>query len=131
MIQWILSLLANPVLDKLAGGWRDYLAAKNTQDAQATELAVAELKAEIEARKIASAQIIAEQGRWWTALPRPLFAAPFIIFAWKVVVWDKVLGWGTTDALTGAVADWAGYVLVAYFGGRSLEKVARVFKGRG
>lgn len=128
MLQWALSFLTNPILDKLAGGWRDYLNAKNTTDAQATELAVQELKAEIEARKVASSIVIAEQGRWYTALVRPLFALPFIIFAWKVVVWDKVLGWGVTDALTGAVADWAGYVLVAYFGGRSLEKVARVFK---
>jgi hypothetical protein len=26
------------------------------------------------------------------------------------------------------VADWAGYVLVAYFGGRSIEKVAQILK---
>jgi uncharacterized membrane protein len=41
-------------------------------------------------------------------------------------VWDKVLGWATTDALSGDVAQWATVVLAAYFGGRSLEKVARI-----
>jgi len=45
---------------------------------------------------------------------------------WKVVVWDKVLGLGTTDALTDDVSQWATIVLTAYFGGRSLEKIVRV-----
>jgi hypothetical protein len=70
--------------------------------------------------------VIAEQGRWVTALPRPLFAFAFIIYVWKVVVWDRVLGLGSTDALSGDVAQWAMIVLTAYFGGRSLEKVARI-----
>jgi hypothetical protein len=43
-----------------------------------------------------------------------------------VVVFDKVLGWGTTDPLSGDVSQWAMIVLTAYFGGRSLEKVARI-----
>jgi hypothetical protein len=36
------------------------------------------------------------------------------------------MGWGTTDPLNGDVAQWAMIVLTAYFGGRSLEKVARI-----
>jgi hypothetical protein len=43
-----------------------------------------------------------------------------------VVVWDKVLGLGSTPALSGDVGQWAVIVLTAYFGGRSLEKVARI-----
>ena len=77
-------------------------------------------------RELATQVVIAEQGRWYTALPRPLFAFAFIIYVWKVVVWDKVLGLGTTDPLSGQVAQWAMIVLTAYFGGRSLEKVARI-----
>jgi hypothetical protein len=42
------------------------------------------------------------------------------------VIWDKVFGLGSTPALTGDVAQWATVVLTAYFGGRSLEKVARI-----
>ena len=73
---------------------------------------------------LATEVLVAEQGRWYTALPRPLFASAFIIYVWKVVV--KVLGLGTTDALSGEVSQWAATVLTAYFGGRSLEKVARI-----
>jgi len=77
-------------------------------------------------RELANELLIAEQGHWYTALPRPLFALAFVIYVWKVVVFDKVFGFGSTDPLSGDVAQWAMIVLTAYFGGRSLEKVARV-----
>ncbi len=57
------------------------------------------------------------------ALRGPQFTA-----AWcdELAKWRQVLGWGTTDPLSGDVAQWAMIVLTAYFGGRSLEKVARI-----
>jgi hypothetical protein len=67
------------------------------------------------------------QGRWYTAVIRPLLAMPIVIYFWKVIVWDKVLGWGVTDPITGMIADWAGVIITAYVGGRSIEKVARIF----
>lgn len=94
----------------------------------AADLAAKEIEAEIAARKEASAIIIAEQGRWYTAIIRPLLAFPLVIYLWKVIVWDKVLGLGTTDPITGMVADWIGTIITAYVGGRSIEKVARIFK---
>ena len=42
------------------------------------------------------------------------------------MVWDKVLGLGTTGALPEEMGQWAMIVLTAYFGGRSIEKVARI-----
>lgn len=128
MWTWLASLIGGPVINGLISAYKAKLDAANTQDHIAADLAAKEIEAEIEARKQASAIIIAEQGRWYTACIRPLFAAPFIIFAWKVVVWDKVLGLGTTDPLSGDVSTWAGYVIIAYFGGRSIEKVARTFR---
>jgi hypothetical protein len=38
---------------------------------------------------------------------RPLLALPVIIYLWKVIAWDKVLGLGTTDAIGGDVGIWA------------------------
>jgi phage terminase large subunit-like protein len=48
--------------------------------------------------------------------------------AWcdELAKWRQVLGLGRTDPLSGDVAQWAMIVLTAYFGGRSLEKVARI-----
>lgn len=128
MWSWLASLIGGPVITGLINAYKARLEASNTRDRIAADLAVKEIEAEIAARKEASAIIMAEQGRWYTAVIRPLLALPIIIYLWKVIVYDKVLGLGTTDPLTGMVADWAGVILTAYVGGRSIEKVARIFK---
>ena len=125
---WLASLLGGPLVNGLINAYKAKLAAANTQDRMAADLAAKEIEAEIEARKQASAIIIAEQGRWYTAMIRPLLAAPVIIYFWKVIVWDKVLGLGTTDPITGMIAEWSGLIVTAYVGGRSIEKVARIFR---
>ena len=126
LLGWLGNLLGGPFAKAAVEAYRAKLSAENTSEKIAAELTAKELAVEQREREIAAKVVIAEQGRWYTALPRPLFALAFIIYAWKVVVWDKVLGWGTTDPLSGEVAQWAMIVLTAYFGGRSLEKVARI-----
>jgi hypothetical protein len=44
------------------------------------------------------------------------FALPLVIFMWKVVVWDIVFGFGSTDAIHGQVASWANTIIVSIFG---------------
>jgi hypothetical protein len=39
----------------------------------------------------------------------------------QLLVWDKVFGLGTTDPITGMIADWTGLIVTAYVGGRSIE----------
>ena len=128
MWSWLASLIGGPVVNGLINAYKARLDASNTQDRIAADLAAKEIEAEIVARKEASAVIVAEQGRWYTAIIRPLLAFPIIIYLWKVIVWDKVLGLGATDPLVGMIGDWAGTILTAYVGGRSIEKVARIFK---
>src|SRR6266542_2481549 len=125
MLRWLAQFLTVPIVNGFLDAYKAKLAAANAQGAQAAELARAALLAEIEARRSADAVIIAEQGRWYTAIIRPLLAAPVVIYLWKVIVWDIVLGLGTTDAIGGDVAAWAGSIVTAYVGGRSLEKIAR------
>jgi len=122
---WLGNLLGGPFARAAVDAYRAKLAAENTSEKIAADLAARELAIEQRERELANAMVLAEQGRWYTAVPRPLFAIAFIIYVWKVVVWDKVLGLGTTDALTGDVSQWATIVLTAYFGGRSLEKIVR------
>ena len=115
-----------PFAKAAVDAYRAKLSAENTSEKIAADLAARELSVEQRERELSAQVVIAEQGRWYTALPRPLFAAAFIIYAWKVVVWDKVFGLGSTAPLSGDVAQWATIVLTAFFGGRSLEKVARI-----
>jgi hypothetical protein len=130
MLQWLASFLSAPIVNGFIDAYKAKLDAANSHDRIAADLAGQAIAAEIEARKSADAVIIAEQGRWYTAVIRPLLAIPVIIFMWKVIVWDKVLGLGTTDALAGDVAAWSGAVVTTYVGGRSLEKIARTIWGR-
>jgi hypothetical protein len=130
MLSWLAQFLTAPIVNGFIAAYKAKLDAQNSRDAKAAELAEQAMLAEIEARKSADALIIAEQGRWYTALVRPLLAAPVVIYLWKVIVWDKVLGLGTTDALTGDAATWAGLIVTTYVGGRSLEKVARTIWSR-
>ena len=123
-------LLGGPFAKAALDAYRARLSTENASEKIAADLAARELAVEQRERELASQSVLAEQGRWYTALPRPLFAFAFVIYVWKVVVWDKVLALGSTDPLSGDVAHWATIVLTAYFGGRSIEKVARILTHR-
>lgn len=56
--------------------------------------------------------------------------SPLIIFIWKVVVWDKVLGWGTTDPITGQVSDWANTIIVSFCGTTGVLGIAKMWFSR-
>lgn len=132
---WLWSLILNfiggPIVKGIIDGYKAKLEAQSTTESHAVDLAKAEIMGEIQARQTEASIIREEQGWWVTALIRPLMAMPFIIFSWKVIVWDKVLGsWtgGSTDPLDPNM--WSVFLTVvgAYFGGRTIEKVARIFK---
>jgi hypothetical protein len=46
----------------------------------------------------------------------------------KLLIFDKVLGLGTTDALAGFAATTANLVVASYFAKRGFENVARIIK---
>ena len=71
---WLGSLIGGPDINGLINTYKARLDATNTKDRIAADLAGKEIEAEIAARKEASAIIIAEQGRWYTAIIRPLLA---------------------------------------------------------
>lgn len=68
------------------------------------------------------AVLIAEQGSWLTRWIRPAFALPFVVYDAKIVVWDKVLGWGTTDPLTPEFWQLQMIVFGAFFLTRPFER---------
>jgi hypothetical protein len=124
----ILNFLGGPVISGLISAYKARLATINTQDQMALDLLQKEVEADIAARAEATKLLIAEQGHWYTAMVRPLFAAPFVVFAFKVVVWDKVLGLGVTDALDPNMWGVFQAIVVSYFGASAVERVARIFK---
>lgn len=125
----ILSFLGGPVISGILAAYKARLESTNAQDLAAVDLLKAEITAEVAARHEATNLLIAEQGSWMTRCIRPLFALPFIIYSFKIVVWDKVLGLGITEH--GIDAQFWGVfqtIIISYFGATAIERVSKVFK---
>jgi hypothetical protein len=126
MLTWLASFLGGPVITGLISAYKAKLAAGNTEDKIAADLAGRELavqQAELETQ----AQLrIAEIGHWYE--PDHLFGYIMVAYFAKVVIWDVTLGLGSTDPLRGEVATWANLVIVSYFGKRTFENVTRILK---
>ena len=127
-MQWLIGFIGGPVIRGLLDAYNAKLKAGNVDNRIAADLAAGEIAAQRNDVEVAAKIVIAEQGRWYTAAIRPLMALPFIVFTWKVIVFDKVFGMGSTDALDPNMWGVFMAVVVAYFGGRSIEKVARILK---
>lgn len=122
------NLLGGPFAKAAVDAYKAKLDKENTSEKIAADLASRELAVEQREDELRTQLLIAEQGRWYTALPRPLFALAVIIYFWKILVWDKVLGLGSTTLPAPEIMQWCGIIITAYFGGRSIEKVARILR---
>lgn len=126
MWSWLASLIGGPIVTGLIDAYKAKLAAGNTQDKIAADLAARELAVQ-EAETAAQTQLrIAEIGHWYE--PDHLFGYIMVAYFAKIVVWDVVLGLGSTDPLRGEVATWANLIIVSYFGKRTFENVTRILK---
>lgn len=130
ILGWLLSLLSGPLVGQIMDAWKAKQNAATDQERIKADVTVEAIKAEVAAQQEARAIVIAEQGRWYTAIIRPLFALPFVIYIWKLVVWDKVLGMGSTDGLSPELWSVLTTIIAAFFIGRSAEKIASTFTSR-
>lgn len=131
MLAWLGSLITGPLIKAGLDAYSKKLDAGNTSERIAADIAVRELAVQEREREVAASVVVAEQGNWFTRSIRPLWALPFVLYTWKLVVWDKVLAaytGGSTDPLTGGMETLIVTVAAAYFGGRTIENVARIIK---
>lgn len=119
----ILDVISGGLAGKVVDAYRAKLDAGNTTDRLAADLAMRD----IEARQ---AIVKAELGSWFTALPRVAIEATFAVYIAKLVIWDKVLGLGSTDPLTGDVGQWASIVITGMFGAATAGRIAGMFLRR-
>lgn len=69
--------------------------------------------------------ILAAQGDPVERFVRIGFALPFVIYLWKVVLWDKVLKLGVTDPLSPELSTIMMIVLGGYFVDTAVRRVFR------
>lgn len=122
MIAKIIGWITSGALDRIGGHLKDaYLAKKQAQtDEQKLEADI--LIRQLEGRE---AVLIAEQASGLTRWIRPAIAFPFVAYLWKVVLWDKVFGLGSTDPLSKELAEIMMVMIGAYFLTRPIEKYFR------
>jgi hypothetical protein len=122
----ILSFLGGPVIKGLIDAYQAKLRAGNVDAKIAADLAASEIAAQTLETQSLTQLKIAEIGHPW----EPEKIAFYIVLGFfaKCVVWDTILGLGTTPALKGDVSVWAGLVMSFYFGKRTFENVARIIK---
>lgn len=117
MIAFLLSLV-NP-LTRVA---KALVEAKAKQANAQTEQQRIEADVAITQLEARQSVLIAEQANRTTRWIRPAFALPFVIYNLKVVVWDMVLGLGTTNMLSDQFWQLQMIVFGAYFVTRGLTK---------
>lgn len=126
MWQLIMGFIGGPVIKGLLDAYNAHLKQMSADAATAADLAGKEIAAQ-QLEIQASTQLkIAEIGHPWE--PEKLAFYIVLLFFVKCVVWDTILGLGTTPALKGDVSIWAGLVMSFYFGKRTFENVARIIK---
>jgi hypothetical protein len=59
-----------------------------------------------------------------------MFAAPLIIFEWKVIVWDTILNLGSTLPIKGQVADWGNTIIYFLFGSPTVVALGKMWFNR-
>lgn len=128
MWAWLASFLAGPVVNGVIEAYKARLAAGNTADKLAVDLAGRELV--VQQRELEIDRDIKLYGKWYD--PEHLFGYIMVTYFGTVVVWDKVLGDIThhsTDTLQGDILTWAGWIMAFYVGMRTgTQGIAAIIK---
>lgn len=122
----ILAFLGGPFVNAAIKAYSAKLAAGNTSEKIAADLAARELDVQRREAEVQSDYKRALIGRWYE--PTNLFGYIMVIYFGKIIVWDKVMKLGVTDGITGQGAEWAGWIMMFYVGKRGFENVARILR---
>jgi hypothetical protein len=122
----ILSFVGGPVIKGLIDAYQAKLKAGNMDARIAADLAANEIAAQSSETNAAFQYRVAELGHWYE--PDKLIGFSVAVYFAKLLVWDKVLGLGTTDPLAGFASVTSNLVVSFYFAKRGFENVARIIK---
>lgn len=125
----IISFLGGPVIKGLIDAYNAKLKAGNVDNRIAADTAAAEIAAQTAETQAITQYRIAEIGHWYE--PDKIMGYSVAIYFAKLLVWDKVLGLGSTDSLgpaDGFAAVTASLIVAFYFLKRGFENVAKILK---
>ncbi len=115
----ILSFIGGPVIKGLIDAYQAKLKAGNVESRIAADLAAGEIAAQVSETNAIMQYRIAEIGHWYE--PDKVMGYTVAVYFAKLLIWDKVLGLGTTDPLAGFASITANLVVSFYFAKRGFE----------
>lgn len=126
LLTWLGSFLSGPVINGAIKAYQAKLAAGNTSEKIGADLAVRELAVQQRELELQTQLRIAQIGRWYE--PEHVMGYTVAAYFAKLLVWDMMLGLGSTDPMKGFALDTANLIVIFYFGKRGIENVARILK---
>jgi bacillopeptidase F (M6 metalloprotease family) len=126
VLSWLGSLLGGPFAKAAVQAYQAKLTSDNSAEKTAADLAARELAVQQRELELQAQGRVAEIGRWYE--PDKLIGYCVAAYFAKLLVWDKVLGLGTTDPLAGFASVTANLVVSFYFAKRGFENVTRILK---
>ena len=131
----LVGLFGGGVFDTLIGRVADYLRQRASDDlarfqtgVQAdTQIALSQVNAQIEVRKLQAQIMEADRGWWVTSWIRPLIVYPCVLHFGAIVLDSTfAFGWGIAK-LPPPYDSYEQAIILSFFIARPFEKVARVF----
>lgn len=119
---WLIKIMTGGLFEDLSDKLLEAYKKKTDAESDAERLAA---ETEIEFLKKRHEVMLEEMkyGKtWWI---RPMFALPCAIYIWKIMLWDKALGLGTTAPLDDKMFWVFASVVGFYFVSRPFEKILR------
>jgi hypothetical protein len=110
----------------LVDAYNAHLKTQSADAATAANLAGKEIAAQVSEAIAIMQYRAAEIGHWFE--PDKLMGYCVAVYFCKLLVWDKVLGLGTTDPLAGFASVTSNLVVSFYFAKRGFENVARIIR---
>lgn len=127
MWELLARLIGGPIISGAINAYTKKLEAEGKTDLVAERLAAKELDLQQREGELQADYKRNLIGHWYE--PANLAAYIFVLFLGKVVVWDTMLGLGTTPPIKGDVGVWLGMIAVFLFGKRGVENVAAIVTG--
>lgn len=122
----IIGFLGGPVIKGLIDAYQAKLKAGNTSEKIASDTAAGEMVVQTAEIKAQNEYKIASLGHWYE--PDKIMGYAVAVYFAKLLVFDKVLGLGSTDPLAGFAEVTANLIVAFYFAKRGFENIARIIK---
>ena len=121
------NLIGGPIISGAIGAYKAKLEASGKTELVAERLATQELELQQRESELQGEYKRALIGHWYE--PANMAAYIFVLYVGKVVVWDTMMGLGSTPTIKGDVGVWLGMIAMFLFGKRGAENVAMIVSG--